>query len=73
MSHLGQLKKKWDYETNVPRCSTCTHFKQSMIVLTTDSLTKRVNHHCGLGGFTINQNAVCKNWQDKTTGDTLEE
>lgn len=72
MSKLAQLRKSWDFEGSVPRCSTCVHFKHSHIKLTTNSNTVRVNHHCKLGGFTITANSICKNWMGKD-GARLEE
>lgn len=62
MSYCSQLKKSWGYETNVPRCEACRHFSVSVIVLTTDSLTRRTNHLCRLGGFTARPNACCDRW-----------
>lgn len=62
MSKLAQLKKLWDYEPNVPRCSICQHFKASHIRLTTNSQSIRTNHHCRLGGFTCSPNGLCKFW-----------
>jgi hypothetical protein len=65
MSRLSQLKVSWNYETNVPRCETCQHMQTARIVLTRDSLTKRVNHLCKLGGFTVTRYACCDKWQGK--------
>jgi len=72
MSKLSILRRSWDYEGNVPRCSICSHFKASHIRLTTNSQTKVTNHHCLLGGFTIHPNGVCKNWAGKD-GSALEQ
>lgn len=71
MSKLGQLKKAWEYESSVPRCAICTHFRESHIRLTTNSQTVRTNHHCALGGFTVSRNGVCRRWTG-TDGSTLE-
>ena len=66
MSKLSQTKKLWGYVGSVPRCSTCKHFKESQIKLTTNSQTVRTNHHCQLGGFTVAPNGVCKVWAGNT-------
>ena len=66
MSKVGQLKKQWDYEPNVPRCVDCISVRESYIRLTENSNTKRVNQHCDRGGFTVSRNGVCKYWTDKT-------
>lgn len=71
MSKLSQLKHDWNYDTDVPRCATCVHFKTAMIVLTTNSRTKRINHHCGIGFFRVAQNSVCDKWLG-ADGSTLE-
>lgn len=72
MCNLSILRRSWDYEGNVPRCSICVHFKASHIRLTTNSQTKVTNHHCKLGGFTIAPNGLCKNWFGKD-GSTLDQ
>jgi len=71
MSKVGQLRKLWDYEPNVPRCITCISFRETHVRLTEDSQTKRVNRHCAKGGFTVSQNGICKYWADKA-GNKLE-
>lgn len=65
MSKLGKLKKKWDYDPSTPRCSECINFRETYIRLTTNSQTKRVNHHCDLGGFTVGRNGLCNNWTSR--------
>ena len=72
MSHLSRLKKNVNYEHNVPRCAICNHFQKSMIVLTTDSMTKRINHHCKRHGFNVAPNSVCDTWTG-VDGDILEQ
>jgi len=65
VSYMAKLKKKVGYETNVPRCETCSHFKKATVVLTENSNTKRVNHYCANHGFTIAVNSVCDTWGNK--------
>jgi len=62
MSYLSQIKKKVNYEQNVPRCAICANFRKSKIILTTESMTKRTHHHCEKHGFTVTQNSICDNW-----------
>lgn len=65
------LRKLHNYETDVPRCSNCTHFQNERWALTTDSNTRRVSQRCKLHGFNVSPNGVCDSWQHKTKGDTL--
>lgn len=65
-------KAQQGYEGSVPRCATCKHFKPSRIILTTDSKTTRLNHHCGLGGFGITPNGCCDVWRG-ADGSVLDE
>jgi hypothetical protein len=71
MSFLSKLKKKVNYEHNVPRCAICANFQKSKVVLTTDSMTKRINHHCNRHGFSVALNSVCDTWVG-VDGDILE-
>lgn len=73
MSRLAAVKVSWHYESNVPRCETCQHMRTARIVLTRDSLTKRVNHLCKLAGFTVARFACCDKWtgKDGSTVDPL--
>lgn len=73
MSYLSQIKASWHYESNVPRCETCQHMQTARIVLTRDSLTKRINHLCKLGAFTVARHACCDKWtgKDGSTVDPL--
>jgi hypothetical protein len=70
MSFMAKIKKKVGYQTNVPRCEICSHFKKSKIVLTENSNTKRVNHYCLNHGFSIAVNSVCNTWET-VSGETL--
>jgi hypothetical protein len=71
MSAMSKLKKKVGYETNIPRCKTCTNFREAKIVLIKNSKTKRINHCCAKHGFTIAINSVCDTWLTET-GESLE-
>lgn len=63
MSKLGQLKRKVNYETSVPRCATCIKFKEASIRLSTNSQTYRKHAHCKEHYFTISPNGVCDDWK----------
>jgi len=64
MSRLGQLRKKVHYETDIPRCSSCTHYRHSMVYLR-DSLPKVSQCLCAKHQFTVRPNAVCDTWAGK--------
>lgn len=65
MSYMSKLRKKWDYEKDVPRCENCKHFRESYVKLTHDSLTRRVHQHCDLGGFNCSKVGLCMKWESK--------
>ena len=71
MNYMSQLKKKLNYETNVPRCETCVSYRRQKYLLTTDSIpVKRIVPICFKHGFTVAENSVCDSWNDKS-GATL--
>ncbi len=72
MSAMSQLKKKWEYDRDIPRCENCKEFRETFVKLTTDSITRRVHQHCNAAGFTVRRVAVCKNWVGKEDGAVLE-
>jgi hypothetical protein len=69
MSALGRLRKRWNYETNVPRCLNCTHYRKPGIFLR-DSLPIKSPAMCKAGDFTVAPNACCDRWESKD-GDRL--
>jgi hypothetical protein len=69
MSRLGKLRKTVEYETDIPRCGNCAHYKHSRIVLR-DSLPRVSSMLCKLHDFTVRPNAVCNKWAG-TDGSTL--
>lgn len=70
MTHASQAKKDWEWESDVPRCMTCEHFRSSAMFLV-NSLPRKVSPFCKKGWFNTRPNAVCNRWKDKKTGDTL--
>ncbi len=70
MTHASQVKKDWEWESDVPRCMTCEHFRSSAMFLV-NSLPRKVSPFCKKGSFNTRPNAVCNRWKDKKTGDTL--
>lgn len=65
MSKASQLKGKWDYEADIARCETCTHYRIARVVLSKDSQTKRIHQHCNLGGFNVGAMSICNRWTGK--------
>lgn len=65
MSFLGRIRREFGYQGSTPVCRTCTNFKESRVVLTKNSNTVRLNHHCNLGGFNISPNGCCDRWAGK--------
>lgn len=69
MSKLSQLRKKVGYETGVPRCVNCIHFRKPFIKLTYDSKTIKVPAWCKKNDFKIEAGAVCNLYEnDKGQG-----
>ena len=66
MSHLGQIKKKWNWESSAIRCGNCSKFKPARTYLM-NSLPKTSVSHCVLGGFTTKPQSVCDKWVDVET------
>lgn len=71
MSKLGQKKGKVGFESNVPRCAICVHFREQKICLGTNSQTFRKHAHCSKFGFTVTPLSICDHWQD-SAGTTLQ-
>lgn len=65
MSALSQLRKKWNYETNVPRCSTCVEFVPARVYLKRDSIPVGAKPLCKKGHFHVAPNSCCDNWHTK--------
>lgn len=69
MSKLSQKRKKWGYESSVPRCATCVNFKPGGFFLL-DSLPRHFGPKCKEGGFGVDLVGVCDRWKGKD-GSTL--
>lgn len=70
MSRLSRLRKKVNYDTDVPRCQTCIHFRKSRTFFR-DSLPVKSHPLCHKHDFIVAPMSVCDNWQDRK-GSTLE-
>lgn len=64
MSKLARLRKKVNYETDIPRCETCTHYRARRIYLY-DSLPRVAQTICAKHSFWVRANAVCDTWAGK--------
>ncbi len=69
MSKLGKLRKKVNYETNVPRCQTCVHYRKAPTFLR-NSLPIKGQALCVQYHFTVAPMSVCDSWKS-SSGDTL--
>lgn len=69
MSLLGNRRKKWGWESDVPRCQTCTHCRPPPSYLMNGTMHTG-KPLCEIGEFFTRQNAVCDRWQGKK-GETL--
>lgn len=65
MSKISQIRKAWNYETNVPRCETCTSVQKPRIYLKTDSIPAATPWICRRGSFDVRPNACCDKWHSK--------
>lgn len=65
MSKIGQMRKAWNYETNVPRCETCTSVRKPIAYLKTNSVSALSPWLCVRGTFEVRPNACCDKWHSK--------
>lgn len=65
MSKLSQLRKAWNYETNIPRCATCEEFMPPRVYLKTDSLPVQAKPLCKKGHFHVAPLSICDKWHRK--------
>ncbi len=71
MKNYDALKKKVDYEENVPRCGTCVHMKKPDIKPNKQGAATLVPMMCRRHDFPIKASGICKNWKSRS-GETLE-
>lgn len=69
MSRLSKLRKKVNYDTDIPRCQTCIHFRKSQTFFR-ESLPVKSHAMCHKHEFTTAPLAVCDSWTD-SKGHTL--
>ena len=65
MSAAKRLRKKVDYELDVPRCANCASYRKGRAVLTTNSMTRWQKPWCVTNEFQIHEQAVCNLWTSK--------
>ena len=58
---LSRRRRAWNYETNVPRCENCAHYRKPGTFLR-DSLPRTSPPQCKLGEFIVKPTAVCDRW-----------
>lgn len=62
MSHLSQLRKKWEYSSQAPRCVNCQHFRKPGLFLR-NSLPVESPPLCKAGDFMVSKDGICsKHW-----------
>jgi hypothetical protein len=71
MSYVSQIRKKWQYEKNVPRCATCVNFRKSAAFALWGSLPQVAKPQCILVPMNVGQNDLCRKWTNEA-GDILE-
>lgn len=64
MSAISRLRKKWNYEGDVPRCEICASYRKPVVFLK-DSMPRKSPAMCKVGAFSVKPNAVCDMWNDK--------
>ena len=66
-----RLKKEFNYDPDPPRCSTCESFEKGAIQ-TFNSVPAYVKSRCRLMEMRVTTNAICDQWKDAKTGESLE-
>lgn len=62
MSFLSQLRKKWEYISQAPRCKNCQHFRKPGLFLR-NSLPIKHPPMCKAGDFIVSVDGLCsKHW-----------
>lgn len=61
---LKELRKKVDYEPDIPRCENCVNY-QSEAIFMRNSIPKRVNSQCKAHHFSVKPGAICNTWRGK--------
>ncbi len=65
-----KVKNSVEYETNVPRCETCKHFRKTKTILI-NSLPWWLPVRCVKHSLKVEATAICNTWESKT-GEVLE-
>ena len=64
-------RRLWNYETNVPRCSTCIQFERAHVERR-GSTPHLVDHTCRRGKFKVSPSGCCDKWRNRQ-GETIKE
>jgi hypothetical protein len=62
MSKQARLRKRVNYETDIPRCENCSHYRKPGKYLI-DSLPRTSPPQCKLHEFVVRPNACCDYWR----------
>lgn len=57
----GKLKRKWNFEADVPRCGNCKSFMRAKTKLR-DGDVVRMTSKCKAGQFACAENDCCDEW-----------
>lgn len=68
---LASLKRQLHYDSDVPRCETCKHFRKAGSVLI-DSLPRAFGPKCTLHDFNVRQCGCCDTWAGHDGSDLAE-
>lgn len=65
MSMLSQKRKRWEYQSQAPRCEICHNYRRPGLFLR-DSLPVKSPPMCKSGEFIVTAHAICKHFQVKS-------
>lgn len=68
--HAAMVKTRADYESDVPRCQTCRHFRSARILLV-EGLAKPYPDRCKLHRVACEPAGLCATWENRA-GERLE-
>lgn len=67
----ARLKRKWNFEQDVPRCGNCKSFMRAKSKLIEGNHVMRLTSKCRAGQFACTENDGCDEWTGRD-GSTLE-
>lgn len=71
MSTTSQIRRRADWEAEVPRCESCVSFVVHSTQVLPGGKTLGRAPSCKKLGIETRPGALCKHWIDRRTGDTL--